>query len=201
MTREVSKMGVRFTVDQDQPAGDWGGPGFWDWFESETWEPDTARVLRLCLDSDTTYVDVGAWIGDTVLLGACRAGSVIAFEPDPTARAVLKRNLSLNPLMENVQVRDEALSDRSGRGGLVYVGESGDSLTQLEPRDISAAPGDDGTVSQLDVREFPAQEPVWQEVGFSSSSTLRDLNTRSSPRCATISATSGRTSSSRFIPT
>lgn len=151
MIRRVRKGGIEFTVDEESNAD------FWDWFESPTWEPDTVEALDLYLDSETLYVDAGAWIGDTVLLAAPHARSVIAFEPDPVARAIFLRNLDLNPSIRNVQVREEALSDRSGHTGLHHVGDAGDSLTQ-----IGASPkggGADATsVTQLDARQFVSDE-------------------------------------------
>ena len=44
------------------------------------WEPATFDVLAAMVDSSTTYIDIGAWIGVTPLWAASRAKKVIAVE-------------------------------------------------------------------------------------------------------------------------
>ena len=82
MTRHVNKSQLHFLVEDELDSQ------FWSWFESPGWEPDTVEAMRLYVREETFCVDVGAWIGDTVLLAASRARSLVAFEPDPAARAV-----------------------------------------------------------------------------------------------------------------
>ena len=151
MTREVTKGGLRFVVDDDHDGA------FWDWFESPSWEPDTTQALHTYIDADTLYVDVGAWIGDTVLLAAPRARAVVAFEPDPVARARLRRNIDLNPWIGDVHVHDEALTDRSGPAFLAYGETPGSSLTRVGSgrRFVDAR----SIVRQLDVRELVRTDP------------------------------------------
>jgi FkbM family methyltransferase len=151
MTRRVSKSGLRFLVTDENDAQ------FWSWFESPDWEPDTVEAIRLYVDDHTVCVDAGAWIGDTVLLAAPKARRLIAFEPDLAAREALMRNLDLNPTVDNVEVRDEALSDRSGQAYLLFGDREGDSLTRLttfKPPGEEVAP----LVTLLDVRSFLAEE-------------------------------------------
>jgi FkbM family methyltransferase len=151
MTRRVSKTGLHFLVDDEQEAQ------FWSWFESPSWEPDTVEAIRLYVGEETACVDVGAWIGDTVLLAASRARSLVAFEPDPVARAALERNLELNPAVDFVTVRGEALSDRNGYAYLRFGDREGDSLTRLAA--IRPPGNDDATpVTLLDVRSFLAEQ-------------------------------------------
>lgn len=151
MTREVHKAGLRFLVDDAQEAE------FWGWFDSPTWEPDTVEAMRLYVDDETFCVDAGAWIGDTVLLAAPRARRVVAFEPDHVARAALERNLGLNPTVNNVEVRAEALSDRNGEGHLDFGQREGDSLTKLAAAD-SRAGAAATAVTLLDARDFFAAQ-------------------------------------------
>ncbi len=58
---------------------------FWRRATSGQWEPETLAVLRDHLDRDHDYLDIGAWIGPTVLYGARKARHVWCFEPDPVA--------------------------------------------------------------------------------------------------------------------
>jgi FkbM family methyltransferase len=64
------------------------------------------------------FVDVGAHIG-LYTLTAARAGaeSVLAFEPNPSARAQLEQNVRLNEAA-NVTIRDRAVAAEPGRATL-----------------------------------------------------------------------------------
>jgi len=62
-----------------------------------------------------TAIDVGACHGVYSLLMAakCKAGGrVVAFEPDPYAREVLRRNIALNPQLAVPTVEDAACAER-----------------------------------------------------------------------------------------
>ena len=150
--RHINKRGAGFVVEEG------ANREFWDWFESPTWEPDTTEALCTYVTGRTLFIDVGAWIGDTVLLAASRARAVIAFEPDPIAVDALARNLQLNPAITNVQVRQAALSDRTGAAQLTSPASLGDSLSQLA---VSATENGQN-VSSLDIRQFLSTEPLVQ---------------------------------------
>src|SRR5262245_62069367 len=66
--------------------------GYWDRVAAGDWEPQTLRAIRRFLVPGTDCIDIGAWIGPTVLYEACIAGRVHAFEPDPVAYAELAAN-------------------------------------------------------------------------------------------------------------
>lgn len=62
------------------------------------WEADTFRVYRALIRPGDSVVDVGAWIGPTVMFAcACRAGRVLAIEPNPTCRPYLDALASAAP--------------------------------------------------------------------------------------------------------
>jgi FkbM family methyltransferase len=86
---------------------------FWDLADAGCWEPATLEAITRLLVAGSVYIDVGAWIGPTVLASARTASVVVAFEPDPVAAAELRRNIALNGLT-NVEVREMALLDRKG---------------------------------------------------------------------------------------
>lgn len=64
---------------------------FWDRWADGRWEPET----RACIEQHVTggtFVDIGAWIGPTVLWAAPLASRVVAVEADPTAMEMLRHN-------------------------------------------------------------------------------------------------------------
>lgn len=71
---------------------------FWGQFAAGKWEPGTFEVLDQFLTPQGAYVDLGAWIGPTVLYAAPRCARIVAVEPDPVAFDQLRRNLDLNPV-------------------------------------------------------------------------------------------------------
>lgn len=104
---------------------------FWRRATAGKWEPETFAVLDEHLSPDRDYLDIGAWIGPTVLYGARRARQVWCFEPDPTAFRYLAWNLDLNDI-RNVSAFGVALSDQFGVARMASVrGEPGDSTSSL----------------------------------------------------------------------
>ncbi|WP_170581039.1 FkbM family methyltransferase [Ruegeria arenilitoris] len=104
---------------------------FWRKASSGAWEPETFAVLDQHLSPDRDYLDIGAWIGPTVLYGARKARHVWCFEPDPTAFRHLAWNLDLNDI-RNVSAFGVALSDRFGVARMASIrGERGDSTSSL----------------------------------------------------------------------
>ncbi len=104
---------------------------FWRKASAGAWEPETFAVLDKYLTPDSDYLDIGAWIGPTVLYGARRARHVFCFEPDPTAFRHLAWNLELNGI-QNVSAFGVALSEKFGVARMASVrGEPGDSTSSL----------------------------------------------------------------------
>lgn len=127
---------------------------FWDWYESDSWEPDTVKVFERFLQPNDIYVDFGAWVGPTVLLAAKTASYVLCFEPDPIAREELFRNLNLNPdLGVKVSVFPYALAAKDGYALLKSIRAGGDSLSSLIHKEN---PKRVWTVQKLGVSSFLA---------------------------------------------
>lgn len=104
---------------------------FWRKAGSGAWEPETFAVLDKYLKSNSDYLDIGAWIGPTVLYGARKARNVMCFEPDPVALRHLLWNLELNN-QRNVSAFGVALSDSFGTARMAsFGGEAGDSMSSL----------------------------------------------------------------------
>lgn len=80
---------------------------FYTKLASGTWEPRTFAILGRNLTPATTYLDIGAWIGVTPFWAAGLAGKVIAVEPDPASREILR---ALAPAHPNLTLLEGALS-------------------------------------------------------------------------------------------
>jgi FkbM family methyltransferase len=91
--------------------------------------------LRLVVEHlDGDFVDVGAHVGMYAVRGARKLhgnGRVLAFEPNPTARAQLEENLVLNGC-DNVIVSAAAAAAQAGRATLHVPATSDPSFSSLE---------------------------------------------------------------------
>jgi FkbM family methyltransferase len=75
---------------------------------------DMAFVLHFLRAGDL-FADVGANVGSyTVLASGVTGCRTVAFEPDPTTAAALERNIILNKISEQVELRISAVGDRDG---------------------------------------------------------------------------------------
>jgi FkbM family methyltransferase len=86
---------------------------FWGKVSRGQWEPHTFAILERYLHREAVYIDVGAWIGPTVLFAAPRCRQVYCFEPDPVAYERLLANLRLNSV-SNVTSFHAAAYDHEG---------------------------------------------------------------------------------------
>jgi FkbM family methyltransferase len=98
------------------------------------WEESTFTIFDRFLTTTSSYLDVGAWIGPTVLYGAQKAKHVYAIEPDPIAYQELINNLQLNPAVTpKVTCVHSALTASSGPKRLYIRAISGDSSSSIIP--------------------------------------------------------------------
>lgn len=58
--------------------------------QSGEWEPCTFENIERLVDGETTFVDIGGWIGVTPYWAAQIADNVITVEPDPVCFGILK---------------------------------------------------------------------------------------------------------------
>jgi FkbM family methyltransferase len=125
-----------FLVRTDQARA-----AFWARVAAGHWEPQTFRVLDRYLDPACSYIDIGAWIGPTLLYGAGRARMAYALEPDPVAFEELSANLQANPaLAAKSRLFQQGVAARAGTialyaGGLYWSDGSsfGDSMSGMLP--------------------------------------------------------------------
>jgi FkbM family methyltransferase len=104
------------------------------WFKNNMiniWEQDTFNILEYYKNNkEGVYIDVGAWIGPTVLYSANIYKKVIAIEPDPVALSRLKENLSVNSF-NNIVVIEKGLSSTDGKSEFGGNGPLGNSESTL----------------------------------------------------------------------
>lgn len=88
-------------------------------YQTGKWEPYTFPILEKFLDLNHSYIDIGSWIGPTVLYGCQLAKHCYAIEPDPVAFKELETNIKLNPsLTSRISLSNKCISNSSG---IVYL--------------------------------------------------------------------------------
>ena len=101
----------------------------------DRYEPGVSDCLRRLLQPGMVFCDVGANFGVFVLLGSRLvgpSGRVFAFEPVPSNRDVLERNIARNGA-RNVVISGDAVSDRNGTIRIFLSHYAGCHSTSSEP--------------------------------------------------------------------
>lgn len=128
----VERKGEVFDV-ADFPTDDDGW--FWRGFQDETWEPDSFDILDRYLTPESTFVDIGAWIGPLTLWAARLGARVVAVEPDPVALPILVENASRNGGTVDVYglaiSRASVIARLAPQGHGADAGEFGNSMSHL----------------------------------------------------------------------
>lgn len=105
---------------------------WWKRVETGRWEPNTFKIFDDFLSTDCIYLDIGSWIGPTVLYAAQLAKRTYAFEPDPIAYQELEVNVHANKNTEWVSrltIYNKAIASSSGTIKLGSRGSGGDSMS------------------------------------------------------------------------
>jgi FkbM family methyltransferase len=128
MIMHINRSGITFDVLADRVID---LARFWMDVANGQWEPNTFKIFSRFLNKDFCYVDVGAWIGPTVLYGSRLSKHCYAIEPDPIAIQILNANINLNHF-ENITIFFGAISNRNGKtlvgNYLVLPGDSKSSI-------------------------------------------------------------------------
>jgi len=102
------------------------------YWKNKFWETSTHKILDKFLDSNHSYIDIGTFIGPTVLYGAFNAKKVYAIEPDPIAFKELEKNVLLNPgLIEKIELYQKCIHIRSEKIKFGSMLNGGDSMSSL----------------------------------------------------------------------
>ena len=107
---------------------------FWEQFSNESWEKNTTDIFDRYIDRNTVYIDIGAWIGPTLLYAAQLANRSIAIEADPIAFKRLTENLSMNykeKWYTNISLINKVVSKKSGNIRFGSQSTGGDSMSSL----------------------------------------------------------------------
>ena len=105
---------------------------FWKTVEQGVWERETYCLLDQFLDSRHSYIDIGSWVGPTVLYAAQLARHSYAIEPDPIAFQELQENVFLNPSLEGrLTLYQGCISSLSGKATIGSRRGFGDTLSSL----------------------------------------------------------------------
>ena len=88
---------------------------FWKLVQMGKWESSTYTVLDKFLDKRHSCIDIGSWVGPTVLYASQLAKHCYAVEPDPAAFSELRNNIQLNKeLISKITLSNLALGNSSG---------------------------------------------------------------------------------------
>jgi len=152
--KEIRIREVTFLVTgPDAPAV----KDFWVSVNAKNWEYETYRIFDEFLNKECSYVDIGAWVGPTVLYGAQRAKHCYAIEPDPVAFEILVQNIHLNHSLKNrITLFNGCIGDVSGDVKLGTMTEFGDGMSSI----IFGQTKDYLLVKSLTLDEFMAKNDV-----------------------------------------
>jgi FkbM family methyltransferase len=134
----IEKHDISFNVSGDYSEEWFGGGERSPW---SYWESYTFHILDHYKGG--TYIDIGAWIGPTVLYSANLYDRVIAVEPDVIALLRLEENLNANNF-SNISIVKKGLSDNNGKsvfGGNGPLGNSESTLLINDKEDFFSYEG------------------------------------------------------------
>lgn len=128
-----------------------------DYFEEQwasigdgTQEPLTYKIFNEYIDKETTYIDMGGYIGGTCLYSAQLAKVAYAFEPDPVAFEYLQQNLDSNPHINNLTVYNQACGSTEGVVHLKSTASGGNSGSSILINDFKSS----WEVKLIDINKF-----------------------------------------------
>ena len=119
----VTLQGKQFSVLADRPEA----ALFWQNANAGRWEADTFAFVKKHCRPDTTFIDIGAWIGPVSLFASRYAARVLALEPDPVAYRDLIENIRVNA--SNVDVWHVGVDNAAGQLTLYAPSGLGQSIT------------------------------------------------------------------------
>lgn len=116
----ISVLGEDYTV-----RNHW----FWKEYREAGWEPQTLATYRRWLSHDTTYVDVGAWVGLTVMYAKeIGVREAYAIEANPETYALTAETFRKNRKTRDVDFSHVCIADKDG-GVVDFGGYNGNSLS------------------------------------------------------------------------
>lgn len=132
------------------------------WIRNASYEAEVAAYLRAGIRPGHCCVDVGAHVGFYALqmaLWTAPGGRVIAFEPNPTARAVLQANVALNHLEDRVTIDASAAGAARGTADLFHSQDTS-GLSRLDAPNPDSRSGAPVRVPVITLDEYCAEHRV-----------------------------------------
>jgi FkbM family methyltransferase len=105
---EINLRGIQLKFSREN---DWYTDEFYQSVSNDTWEPMTVAFFERNIDQNTVLLDIGAATGVLSMFAAKLGAHVIAFEPNPVAVDILKKNIEINNLDKAILVIPDAVSD------------------------------------------------------------------------------------------
>jgi FkbM family methyltransferase len=133
----VNKNNLSFTVEDSQELHQDKGYNFWK-EKYSSWENETFNFLDKFLSKEKDYLDIGSWVGPTVIYSSFLCRSAVAVEPDPVAYKILNTNISLNHI-SNIKTINKAVSIFENS----FMSQSkffGDSMTKVSSNPKNGTP-------------------------------------------------------------
>jgi len=86
---------------------------FWDEFVRERWEPYTYEVMREYLTPESRYVDIGTWVGPTILYAAeLGVRDIFGVEANPLTYRLLLETIAFNSNLSGVRLTNVCITDQ-----------------------------------------------------------------------------------------
>lgn len=112
LMRPIQRGSISFNVIVDR--NDAYIQDSWTNYETAKWENWSFEMLDAYVSTETTFMDVGSWLGFMSLHIAGRSKRVIAYEADPIAFKSVTRNFNANPDWKHIEAVNAFVSNKSG---------------------------------------------------------------------------------------
>ena len=124
------------------------------------YELEFLETIGRLLPPETTVIDVGAHIGNHTLYFAKVLGlRVLAFEPNPTAFAVLEKNVEQNGLSESVHLHNTALGSKQESAYLTSLNEQ-----DIGTMHVSPTVPENANAIQIEIRTLDSYQEQLQDL-------------------------------------
>lgn len=120
-------------IDFDFKFNDSESEVYWNSIPKGKWEPETFKILDQYKNPNLVYIDIGSWIGPTVLYASQKYKKVISLEVDPEPVKKLKNNILINNI-SNVNFVEKALYDKTGEVNFFSRSSSMSTFSKKNPK-------------------------------------------------------------------
>lgn len=103
---------------------------FWKEYNSIGWERDTLNTFKKHIDTNTHFIDIGAWLGVTSLYAMqCGCKKINAVEANPKSYALMCKMLKWNNLQDLIDIKQICITDKNGE--IVKFGKATSSASRI----------------------------------------------------------------------